>query len=236
MNVYHITYIPDTQTASVYFLGCNFACKGCIRKKGGWDIHLKKGLIKENIQRLALDEVVEALSRQPLKKVIFLGGEPSIDPEFGKLANRLLSQYGTCNVLLTNGYKLPELDGISEVCLSIKAFTSELHRNFTGRSNRAVLENFKHLSKNNRIILRAESVLIPGYIDLDEIESIAKFIANCNPEIPYRIDGYVAVDNAWRTPTEEELITSVEIACKYLKNVTYLWAGTKLKHKVMEVV
>jgi pyruvate-formate lyase-activating enzyme len=236
MNVYHITYSPDTQTACLYFLGCNFSCKGCIRKKNGRDIHLGQRRIKKDVRRLRLEEVIEVLGGQALKKVIFLGGEPSIDPEFSELARRLFSKYNTYNILITNGYNLPELEGLAEVCLSIKAVTLELHKDFTARPNRQVLENFKYLSKNKRIILRSESILIPGYIDLGEVERIAKFIARCNPKIPYRIDGYIPVDGVpWRAPTTQELIESVAIAKNYLQNVSYLGKEMQLKHKVVEL-
>ncbi|HAV43199.1 TPA: hypothetical protein DCX15_04215 [bacterium] len=43
MDIYHITYTPQTKTLCLFFLDCNFACRGCIRKGfGGRDIHLEK--------------------------------------------------------------------------------------------------------------------------------------------------------------------------------------------------
>ena len=39
-------------------------------------------------------------------------------------------------------------------------------------------------------LLIASTLLVPGYIDEDEISSIAKFIASINPEIPYSLLGF----------------------------------------------
>jgi len=36
-------------------------------------------------------------------------------------------------------------------------------------------------------ILTATTLLIPGYIDKEEIEKIAKFISSLNPDIPYSL-------------------------------------------------
>jgi pyruvate formate lyase activating enzyme len=36
-------------------------------------------------------------------------------------------------------------------------------------------------------LLIASTLLIPGYIDEKEINELSKFIANLNPEIPYRL-------------------------------------------------
>ena len=36
-------------------------------------------------------------------------------------------------------------------------------------------------------LLSAATLLVPGYINLDEIKRIARFIADCNPQIPYTL-------------------------------------------------
>jgi pyruvate-formate lyase-activating enzyme len=237
MNVYHITYSPDTKAMCIFFAGCNFSCKGCIRKRKTDDVHLKTPTTKKSKKHLKLKKVLEYVSPLDINQVIFLGGEPTIDTEFSRLAKILQEDFGTYNILITNGHLLPDLAGINEICLSIKAVTPNLHQEFTSMSNKNILSNFKYLSNVESISLRAESIFIPEYIDLKEIEKIAKFIASCNTDIPYRIDGYYPVANTvWRAPKEEELIEAVKVAHRYLKNVTYLSPHTKLKHKVIKIV
>ncbi|MEA2121500.1 MAG: hypothetical protein EGMGGAKC_00821 [Dehalococcoides mccartyi] len=63
-------------------------------------------------------------------------------------------------------------------------------------------------------------MFIPGYIDLEETEKIARFIASVDENIPYRMDAYFeSGDNPWRPPTPEEMQMALEVARKHLKNV-----------------
>jgi pyruvate-formate lyase-activating enzyme len=171
-----------------------------------------------------------------VEKVFFMGGEPSIDPELPIVAEEIHTEFCAYNVLLTNGFFLPSLTDIDEVCLSVKAYTPELHRDFTGKSNRKVLENFVSLY-NSHVRLRSESILIPHYIDHQEIENIARFIASVDQKIPYRIDAYTPVPSSpWRSPTKGEVERAVDAARKYLCNVSCLKGDEILKYKVLRIV
>jgi pyruvate formate lyase activating enzyme len=37
------------------------------------------------------------------------------------------------------------------------------------------------------LLLTASTLLVPGYVDLEEIHSLARFMALLNPEIPYSL-------------------------------------------------
>lgn len=238
MNVYHITYAPATKTVCLYFWGCNFNCRGCIRKKDLQDIHLNPNCHLPTAKPLLLDskEVIDNLRNLEIEKVVFMGGEPTIDPQLQELAELIHDEYHTHNVLLTNGFFLPSLEDIDEVCLSIKAYTNAIHRDFTGKSNHKVLENFKRLY-HSTVRLRSESILIPNYIDCEEIENIAKFIASVDPNIPYRIDAYIPVPEApWRAPMREEVESAANIARKYLRNVSCLKGDESSKYEVVRIV
>lgn len=233
MNIYHITYAPKTKTASLYFGGCNFRCRGCIRKKELQDIHLQRKTKKHDF--LSLKEVIEKLESIDVRRAIFLGGEPSIDPELPDLT-KALHDIGMHNILLTNGYLLPELEDVDEVQLSIKAYTNTIHKEFTGRLNKKVLKNFAYLCKCD-VELRSESIFIPGYIDCEEIEKIAAFISCIDPEIRYRIDGYVPVPQApWRGAMPEEVERAMKVARRYLHNVSCLKGNEALGYEVVRVV
>jgi len=226
MNIYHITYAPTTKTVCLYFWGCNFDCRGCIRKKDLRDIHLNHNL----------KEVIDNLRNLEIEKVVFMGGEPTIDPQLQELAESIHCEFHAYNVLLTNGFFLPSLDDVDEVCLSLKAHSNTLHKDFTGKSNKKVLENFVNLYRSG-VRLRSESILIPNYIGCDEIENIARFIASVDPSIPYRIDAYNPVpETPWRAPTKEEVESAVNIARKYLRNVSCLKGEESLKYEVVSIV
>lgn len=243
MGAYHITHSPELKEVCLHFdAGCQFRCHGCIARYHPRDCHLEEKHKQDENKRLSIKEVVACLQPLDFKKTIFLGREPTMDPIFLPLAGTLKEKFSTHNILLTNGYKYITEKAINEICVSIKAVTKEIFRRFTGQDKpETVLENFKKYC-NSRIVLRAESILIPGYIDKDEIEKIAEFIANIDSTIPYRIDGYIPTGvyssdkiDIFRRPTEDEMRKVKEAAQKYLKNVSILCQKTQLKYKVNEI-
>jgi pyruvate formate lyase activating enzyme len=77
----------------------------------------------------------------------------------------------------------------------LKAWSEELHIALCGVSNRRTLENFELLARYTRErpsppFLIASTLLIPGYIDKEEVAKIASFIASLNPEIPHSLLGF----------------------------------------------
>ncbi len=83
---------------------------------------------------------------------------------------------------------------ISDGCIKfdLKAWDENLHMALTGVTNRRTMANFKRAAEqfNRRptpCLLLTNTLLVPGYIDEDEIRGIAKFIASFNPDIPYSL-------------------------------------------------
>ncbi len=246
MNVYHITYSPGVGIIHLHFWGCNLSCRACLRLKETYDCHLEEtidGLLnkerkitKAPERFLSLEEVTEILERLEVRRVIFMGAEPTTDPELPQLAEALRKEFGSYNILLTNGFILADLNHIDEVVFSLKAHTNELHRHYTGKSNKKALENFFKYYQSG-VKLRAESVFIPEYIDCPEIEHISGFIARVNKNIPYRIDAYIPTgDNPWRRPTAEEMEEAVSTAARHLVNVSCLKGNEELKFEVLRVI
>ena len=92
---------------------------------------------------------------------------------------------------------LEEIVGISLTsggCIKfdLKAWNESLHIALCGVSNRVTKENFERACKwvNKRHeppLLVASTLLVPGYIDEEEVQSISRWIASLNPEIPYAL-------------------------------------------------
>jgi pyruvate formate lyase activating enzyme len=245
MNIYHITYSPSAKIAHLHFWGCNLSCRACLLLKEIHDCHLQEtrnGIFSQERKNaetperfLALEEVMEILERLEVKTVILMGAEPAIDPQLPQLAEALHKKFKSHNILLTNGFKIIDLEHIDEVVFSIKAVTDSLHRDYTGKSNKKALSNFFRLNQSG-IRLRAESIFIPEYIDHLEIRNIAKFIGGVNRNIPYRIDAYIPVaDSPWRRPTTEEMQAAVMVAKEYLAEVSCLTGNEELRHEVVRI-
>lgn len=244
-NIYHITYAKEPKLAVLFFWGCNFSCRGCYRKKNIYNVMLKEtlGVSKEEPNGIArpperfleFEEVIQILETLDIKCVLMEGVEPSLDPQYSQLTETLHKKFGTYNILLTNTYQLPVLKHTDEVEVSIKAITDSLHRHYTGKSNRKVLQNFVKLYESGMKLI-VESVVIPDYIDADETERIAKFIASVDKSIPYIILPYIkAGDNHWRRPTPEEMDQAASAARKHLSNVTCVHGDEELLYETLKI-
>ena len=246
MNIYHITYSPEPRTVCLHFWGCNLSCRACLCHKEIYDCHLEE--TKEAIFQpdklaepasetfLPLNQIQEVLRSLEVQQVIFMGQEPTIDPELPELARELHREFGSHNILLTNGFKVLPVADFDEVVFSIKAYTDSLHRDYTGKSNQEALDNFLYLYKSG-VKLRAESIFIPEYIEHNEIENIAKFIARIDKNIPYRVDAYLQVaGNPWRRPSIDEMKAAVTAAKRHLNNVSCLTGNEELRNKVIRII
>lgn len=215
MKIHRITYNPQEQSCSLYFIGCNFSCIGCYWKQiyGRVNIRLMKFL--------NLDETIDIMRPAAPKRVCMISGEPRPCPEYDRLPQALHEAFG-CEVrLMTNGHILPRLSELHHASVSIKAYDNKLHRTYTGKSNVATLQNFRLLHESG-VEVSASSVLIPGQIDQEEIINIARFIAGVDRNIPYRIIGYMPVEGlSYRPPTYDELEETATRAKEFLNNVIF---------------
>ena len=232
-KIYHVSFHEALSSVSLFFHGCNFTCKGCLRRVYMYDCHLSEIPKTSRLNFLTIDKLIEILEKTEPKIAVFEGWEPTLDPMLAEIADSIRNNE-IRTVLLTNGYLYPPVDSFDEIKVSIKAFSHQVHKYYTGKSNRRVLRNFKSIYDNAPEKLSAETVLIPGLVDIDEIESIAKFISSIDPTIPLRIDCYwpVVPNTPWRAPTREEIRSAVIRARKYLENVHFLSSDAKIIGKV----
>ena len=245
MNIYHIAYAPDVKTAHIYLWGCNLNCRGCVLKQEIYDPHLEetkdalftkeREISQTPLKFLDVEEDEEILERLEIRMVIFTGAEPALDPQLPQLAEFLHKKFGSHNILFTNGFKLTDLEHMDKVVFGIPAVTESLYRQYTGKSNKTVLNNFIRLNQLGTK-LGVQSIFIPDYIESLEIENIAKFIAKVNEGIPYVINAYIPVgDNPWRQPAPEEVEEAATKAKKHLLNVNYLAGNAEVKFEVLRV-
>jgi pyruvate-formate lyase-activating enzyme len=227
-NVYHITYTPATKSASLRFWGCNMNCLGCLCQEGLYDHLLKENRLcdEQNPDRQAkpdgvldFDEVIERLSGLELKRIFLTGEEASIDPNYATLTRAFHENFNSENILYTNGFQMPPLTNTDAVEIGIKAISGELHLRYTGRPVQPVLDNFIKYAKMG-MKMTAATILIPGLIEAEEIEKIARFIASVDKNIPYFVLPYFpAGDNPWRKTRPEEVDEVITIVNKHLNNV-----------------
>jgi pyruvate formate lyase activating enzyme len=74
----------------------------------------------------------------------------------------------------------------------LKAYDEGIHYALTSISNQHTLENFAHAGERfserpELPLVIASTLLVPGYVEAEEVSKIAAFIASINPDIPYKL-------------------------------------------------
>jgi len=179
---------------AVFFHACSFNCLYC----QNW--HFREETPKPETK--SVEELVSAVDEKT-SCICYFGGDPSPQLPFAIRASRLALERNRDRILRicweTNGSMnkglLREMVRLSIetggcIKFDLKAWDENLHIALTGISNRRTLENFSMVAemfdfRPSPPLLVASTLLVPGYVDEDEVRGIAGFIAKINPEIPY---------------------------------------------------
>ncbi len=133
--------------------------------------------------------------------VCFFGGDPASQMPHALRAARLMAERGVVVCWETAGTSNQKLlDQAVQLSLQtggcikfdLKAYDENLHMALTGASNRRTLENFARAAqrfqeRREPPLVVASTLLVPGYVDANEVGRIAGFIAAINPNIPYAL-------------------------------------------------
>jgi len=181
---------------AVFYEACSFDCLFC----QNW--HFKAHSVSG--PRHSASELAAAADRQT-RCICFFGGDPSCQMDHALAAARLARGRRNNRHLRicweTNGsMSRAALEEMAELSLEsgggikfdLKAWDDSLHRALCGVSNRRTLKNFEYLSgwtsrRPDPPLLIASSLLVPGYVDADQVGRIAEFIARLDPAIPYAL-------------------------------------------------
>jgi pyruvate formate lyase activating enzyme len=181
---------------AVFFQGCSFNCLFC----QNW--HFRNETLAAPYD--SVEELLADVDEQT-SCICYFGGDPSPQMPFSLKASKQSRQKATDRILRicweTNGSLNRDwLDQMMEIAMEsggcvkfdLKAWEPLLHRALTGVSNQDTLDNFRCAAEkiSQRPVpplLVASTLLVPGYIDLQEVVAIAEFIAGLNPDIPYNL-------------------------------------------------
>jgi pyruvate formate lyase activating enzyme len=181
---------------AVFYEACSFDCLFC----QNW--HFKDHSIAG--PRRGADELAAAAHGRT-RCICFFGGDPSCQIEHSLAAAKLARQRRQGRILRicweTNGsMSRAALERIAELALEsggcikfdLKAWDDTLHRALCGATNRRTLENFEYLAswidrRPDPPLLVASTLLVPGYVETEQVGRIAEFIAGLDPTIPYAL-------------------------------------------------
>jgi pyruvate formate lyase activating enzyme len=180
---------------AVFYNACSFDCLFC----QNWNFKeadLSKKMSAQDLAR-RVDERTAC--------ICYFGGDLTPQLPHSILASRIAGDLNKARTLRicweTNGslssqylQKMVRISLESGGCIKfdLKAWTESLHIALCGSANRQTLENIKlsasFMEKRlDPALIVVSTLLVPGYVDLYEIEKIAGFLADINPEIPYSL-------------------------------------------------
>lgn len=138
--------------------------------------------------------------------VCYFGGDPASQMPHALASATLLADRGIAVCWESSGTANPRLmDRAVELSLrsngtvkfDLKAYDETLHIALTGTSNRQTLANFARAARRfaarpDPPLVVASTLLVPGYVDAEEVARIARFIARFSPDIPYALLGFAS--------------------------------------------
>ncbi|MEM1964581.1 MAG: radical SAM protein [Candidatus Caldarchaeum sp.] len=184
---------------ALFFYGCSLNCLFC----QNW-----------SHKRLAEAPTVDAqelvnvtLSNQLISCWCWFGGSAEPQLPFAIKASRLIAESKPSDRIVRicyewNGDGDPALvkravetvvETGGNVKFDLKAFNPAVHKALTGMDNGRILQNFEMVyrlfydSRSDCPVLAATTLLVPGYVDAEEVERIAEFIAGLDDRIPYSL-------------------------------------------------
>jgi pyruvate formate lyase activating enzyme len=223
-----------TYSYAAFLYGCTFNCLFC--QNASHKLFSKRNLF--DVETLA-NQIVK---NEKITCLCYFGGTPEAQLPFSiHLAEKLLEKIKNKKRFMRICW---EINGSAnkdwiEKCMQIaiktggnikidlKSFNEKLNLALCGISNKRTLENFKFLAENyfgtrkDLFEMSGCTLMVPGYTNHEEVEQIAKFVRDINPEIPYNLlifHGDYQMRDLGIT-TRKQALKSLDIAKKYLKNV-----------------
>ena len=183
---------------SVFHYGCNFDCLFC-----------QNSSHKEfrGLKPVSYDFLARMVSPNPrISCICHFGGSPEPQLPFALNATRKALEVGSggplrvcwewngCGdgTLVRRAAELSLATG-GNIKFDLKARTPELSLALSGVPNGRAYENFEAVAREfyperrGLPVLAATTLMVPGYVDAEEVASIARFIADLDPSIPYSL-------------------------------------------------
>jgi len=186
---------------AVFYCSCTFDCLFC------QNYHYRE-VDPAGYEGMSAEELADAANSRTFC-VCYFGGDPASQMAHALASAHLLARRGVSVCWETNGSAHPKLmDRAVELALEsggtvkfdLKALNPILHRALTGVDNQRTLENFSRAvsrvggrgSTSAGLVgapppLVASTLLVPGYVDGEEVGRIARFIVDLDPTIPYSL-------------------------------------------------
>ncbi|NWF86927.1 radical SAM protein [Candidatus Bathyarchaeota archaeon] len=219
---------------AVFYGACSYDCLFC----QNW--HYRNLSVKH--KPIMSAETLAAKVDEHVSCICYFGGDPSPQMPHSLEVSRIALEKAKAEKRIlricweTNGYmntKLAEkaaeyaLISGGNIKFDLKVWSEELNIVLCGVSNKPTLANFKMVGKKfyrqrkELPMFTASTLLIPGYVDVEEVENIARFIGEIDSNIPYTLLAFYPcyVMNDLPTTSRKQASECQQAAERHLKKV-----------------
>ncbi len=193
----------NTYSYAAFLYGCSFSCLFC---QNASHKHISKKYICD------VESLTESIfNNKKITCICYFGGTPEAQLPFTiYLANQILEKIkeeehprkfrvcwewnGSGNKILVDKCMQVAVNSGGNIKFDLKSFNERLNIALCGVSNSRTLENFKYLAEKYfgsrgeyMPEMSASTLMVPGYVDHEEVKQIAKFISEINDKIPYSL-------------------------------------------------
>ncbi len=172
---------------AVFYGACNLDCLFC----QNW---MYKELTRRMGPTMSSKELASKI-RNDVACICFFGGDPSTQVAHAMATARMARRVRVC--WETNGHFSPEvLKAVADTSIEsggiikfdLKAWNNNVYKALTGVDLGSVYKNASFLlEKMPKDQFTASTLLIPGYVDEEEVRAIAEFLASFSRDVPYTL-------------------------------------------------
>lgn len=187
--LYH--FFPGSSSFSIATKGCNFTCGFC----QNWQISQTAKPQTELTNEISASYVVQKALELGCQSISCTYTEPTIFFEYAYDICKIAKSKNLSTVFVTNGYMTeqalntirPYLDACN---IDLKSFNENFYRKNCSANLSSVLQTIKNVFESG-IWVEITTLVIPQQNDSDdELKSIADFIADLSPDIPWHVSRF----------------------------------------------
>jgi pyruvate formate lyase activating enzyme len=199
--LYH--FQPATQILSLGQAGCTFRCEFC------QNYHMLTPDIPQN--PLPPEEAVHLAARENSAGIAYTYNEPYLGFEYVVDTGKLAHQQGLKNIMVTNGYYMPEpfrelAPLVDAMNIDLKSIREEFYREHSHGGLEHVQRTIEEAFRRG-IHIELTTLLITGLNDSEEeVGALVDYIAGVSPEIPLHLSRYRPAFKMNRPPTPVEVL------------------------------
>ncbi len=184
--LYH--FLPGSKILSIGTVGCNFRCPFC----QNWQIS-QTNKIDENVV-VTPNDMAKLVEDYQCDGVAYTYNEPSIFYPYAKDIGKSVAIKGAKNIFVTDGFEsveeIEDMDWLDAANIDLKSFNKEYYKKVLKGDLDAVLDTIQRMH-NKGIWIEITTLLIEGENDsTEELENMAKFIANVDKDIPWHLSAF----------------------------------------------